>query len=310
MDNLTDSISVGHVRLCSVYSVTYYWDTAAKDAHLYSNIAVATTNIVLSLLGMFANALLIAAFVRNPRLRSLHHMPLVALACSDLLVTSFVQPLYVARLLKETVGSHNCLLWALSRLASYFSCGISLLTVTFISIERYIVLAYPLRHQTIITSIRVRIVVASIWLATFALVISHLYLIGYTVFLSVGAAVLLLCIMTMISIWVWIHRLINRHRSNIEASQIPANFTNGTLTRNQVFRNTRTSYFIVTAVLICYLPALLVMAYFSTQPNNFVLIFVVEPWPETLGFANAFLNPLLVLWRKSDFRETVRGFLL
>lgn len=309
-ENLTDSKFTGNLRRCSDFYVTYYWNSVVKGAHLYSHVIVVVMNILLSLSGAFANMALISAYGMNNRLRTLSNMLLVTLACSDLLVTAIVQPLFVLRMLKEILGVHHCLLWTSTRLLSYFCCGVSVLTVVIITIERFITLAYPYRHQRILTRTRLKTVVVSTWLATFVLVISHLGLVPYKILLTVGATLLLSSIFTIISTWVWIHRLLRRHRNNIKMNQMPSTMANKTRNRKLAFRHTKTCYLIVSMALICYFPAFLMMAYFSSEPTNFVLIFVVCPWADTLMFANSFLNPLLVLWRKRDFKETAREFLL
>lgn len=307
--NLTDAKSASNLRRCHDFFVTYYWTLPATGMHLYTNAILMVVDVVLSLVGTFANLLIITAFAKRNRLRTLSNMLLVTLACSDVLVTAVVQPLHAVRMLKEIYGTHNCLLWTVNRLTYYFCCGVSLLTVTIITLERFITLAFPFRHQSILTMTRAKVIIASTWLGTFSFVVSHLNLFPYTVFLSISASFLSLSGLTVISIWLWIRRLLCRHKNTIEATQRPSTVSQTTTSRKQVFRNTRTSFIVVLAVFLCYSPSIVMLAYYSTQPNNFVVIFVVFSWLEAITLANSVLNPVLLFWRSSDFRNTAKELL-
>lgn len=295
---------------CSDFFVTFYWKSAAIGVHLYVGVVTIFINVLLSLCGTFTNVLIIVVYGTTRRLRTLSNMLLVTLAASDLLVTAVVQPLCAVRMLKEVFGTHDCFLWTWVRLASYFSCGVSLLTVGIITVERFITLAYPYHHRTILTPTRLKITISSTWFASLAVVVSHLGLIPYNILVLVGAGLVLFTISTIVAIWLWILRLLRRHRARIKTTQTPSSMDNKSLNCKQVFRTTKTSYLIVAALLFCYFPTLVMLAYFSTEPNDFVAIFLVTPLAETLMFANSALNPLLLFWRKSDFRNTARELLV
>lgn len=303
--NLSDPNLPGKLRRCSDFSAIYYVDSPAKGAHMYLNIAVGTLNVFLSVLGLFANILVLTAYATNNRLRTMANMLLMTLACSDLLVTALVQPLYVVQIIKGTIGSHNCLLSTIDRLMTYFACGVSVLTVAIITIERFITLAYPFRYQTILTATRVKIVVTSTWLGIFTLIVSHVGFVPFDVLMFVGSSLLATSVVIVVSMWLWIHRQMQRHRNVIESTQMPSHVT---VNRAQVFRNTKTIHLVVAVVLVSYFPALLMMLYYANEPTSFVLIVFVSPWSDTLMFANSSLNPVLVLWRKRHFMETVRNF--
>ena len=305
--NLTEFAQ--NVGRCSDFYVTFYWKTAATGAHFYISIVAIFINIPLSLLGTLINVLVIYANVKENYLRTSSATLFVVLACSNLLIATLVQPLSIARTMKEVQGTHDCLLSTFARLTLLFSCGVSLLTVAIISVERFITLAYPLRYQSIITPTRLNIVVASTWLTIFTLVISHLGLIPYNILTSLGAIIILLTILTITIVWIWIYRLLRRHKKRIKTIQTPSSTTGNSPNSKQEFRNTRTSYLLVVALLLCYLPSFVFLAYCSTEPNNFVALFLVSPCVETIMFFNSVLNPVLFLWRKREFRNTARELL-
>ena len=299
--------TTGELRRCSDFFVTYYWTLPAHGIHFYTNVAVIIISSLSAVLGTVANIVVALAYFKNSRLWSLSNIPLISLAFSDLLVTAIVLPLRMTRLVNEIYGTHNCILWTTTRLTSYFSAGVSLLTVTFISVERFITLRYPYRHQTILTRLRTKIIIAIIWCLTFALVISHLGLIPYKIFLALCGIVVIICITTLLSIWTWVLRLLRNHKKRIKANNRPSQCSrNGKKSKPQAYKNTRTSAVIVAVLIICYSPLIFMFAYYWTEPKSHKGIYIVTPWGETTVYAHSFLNPLIVVWKKSEFRQTAR----
>ena len=297
----------GELKRCSDFVVTYYWTLPAIGLQLYTNITLITVSVSSALLGSIANVLVVLSYFKNSRLRTLSNIPLLSLAFSDLLVTAVVLPLHSTRLIKEIYGTHDCILWTFTRLTSYFSAGVSLLTVTFISVERFITLAYPYRYQTILTRLRMKIIVATIWCFTFAFVVSHLGLIPYKVFLALSATIVVICIITLLSVWTWVLKLLRRHKRRITTQHRPSQTSKNEIkSRQQMHKNTRTSAVLVVGLILCYLPLVFMLAYYYTERTNFMGIYLVTPWGEMLLLVHSFFNPLYVFWRKSEFRQTAK----
>ena len=306
--NLTEEVVTGRVRFCNDFQlVTFYPTSAATGTHLYSNIVVLVLIAIFVLFGTVANFLVIFLYVKNGHLRTTPNVLILFLACSDLLTAAVVAPLFGVRILKEFRAEHDCFLLISNRSLSYISSGMSVATVAVISVERYVTLAYPFRSRFILTRSRLKLILACLWLFTLTLTICHFYLLSPTAFLSIAVFIVLSCVLVITSTWLWIFRLIRRHRKSIEA-------TSNVLARRtthckHVFKNTRTSYFIVVGVLFCYLPLAVVLVYYSMAPKSFALVFFVSPWAEILVLSNSMFNPILVFWRKSDFRNTARQLL-
>lgn len=300
--------NIEKLRTCDVFVVTYYWSEAAKGGHLITNLFLIPSLIILGVIGSILNSLLIIAYAKNSRLRSLPSMMLITVASSDVLISTLVEPLFAARLIMEVLGTPYCPLWTTCRLVTYFSCGVSLLTIAIMSIERFITLAYPYRHHIILTPTRLKIIVIATWSTLFALVVSHLRIVPQSVLLFIGAVLNLFSLVVVIGIWVWIHRLLHKHKNTIWTMQTPSDEPRRN--RKKVFRNTKTTYIVVASVLLCYFPALLLLGYFALSESvSFAAAFIVDPVLETLMFSNAVINPLLVLYRNRDFRECTRAYL-
>ena len=119
-------------------------------------------NAPLMLISILGNALVLAAIIRTPSIRSTSMIMLCSLAVSDLLVGFLVQPIYIADeltknpvivLVWDTIGPSLCL--------------VSLLTITAITVDRFLALHYHMRYATLVTKSRVKYTLVIIWLISF-----------------------------------------------------------------------------------------------------------------------------------------------
>ncbi|XP_028407823.1 beta-1 adrenergic receptor-like [Dendronephthya gigantea] len=299
----------GEVKRCNISFVTFYWTLPATGVHLYTNIALIAICLLVSLFGIIANVFVVICYVKNPRVRTLSNIPLLSVAFSDLLVSAVVLPLLVAKFIKEIYGTRNCILWASKGLATYFLFGVSLLSVTVISAERFITLAYPYQYQAILTKIRMNVVVAAVWIATFVVVISNIGLISFKVLQAIATLTIGLCIFFILVSWIWVYKLLKTHVRKINTNHRPSVVSKPETSQRQSYRNTGASGVIVFGLIISYIPSVVMLVYFWTEPESFTGIYLVSPWGETFLLSHSLFNPLYVFWRKSAFRETAASFI-
>ena len=297
-DNLqyTDYISCGLTRV--------YIPTSIKVIALLT--AVAITNIAIAICGTLANCLVIMSYYRNPRLRTIQSTIFLLLAITDTSVTAFVQPIFVVSILKELQGKYNCLLSDASTLLTMFFLLLSMETIVILSLHSYITLAYPYHWQSIITKSRVNIaIVFSIFLALLLTFGNYLHV----YFLSYGQPSLIISvIIIVVFVWCWTYKLIARHQNTIQTTQSPSRIK--TVSRKKILRSTITALAVILSLLICYL---LLISFFIFQ--NYLNVskigykWYTSVWniAMTLAFLNSLLDPCLVFWRSTAFRETVRN---
>ena len=115
-------------------------------------------------LGSLANIVLIGLVISQPELRRTTDVFTSSLCVSDLLASVLFQPFVIHRLLARK--PNETYEWALRRMigqATLSASAMSLLTAT---LDRYIVLHWPLRYQNVISKPTAIIVVSGIWLAS------------------------------------------------------------------------------------------------------------------------------------------------
>ena len=105
-------------------------------------------NAPLMLISILGNALILATIIRTPSIRSTPHtIMLCSLAVSDFLVGLIAQPVYIVQQLTDDRGL-ACHLW---RLLGSSLCVVSLLTITAITVDRFLALHYHMRYATLVT---------------------------------------------------------------------------------------------------------------------------------------------------------------
>jgi hypothetical protein len=283
---------------------------ASDQQEIVAEIVIAVINIVTSLLGTVANSLVIMAYYRNHRLRTVQNTIFLSLAITDIGVTVFVQPTYVVAIFSGLLGKRDCLVWDITTLSSTLFLGVSLVTVAILSFQSYVTLAYPYRIQSIVTKHRLRIAVVFSWLLIMTVVLKSI-IFGHAYFDTyICASIIFLTIISVICTWGWTYKLVARHRRIIQATQTPT--TQNFVTRKTVLRSTVTAVFVTFSLFGCYSLGLLLSFHKLTSAwsinRNLYLILYIVSW--TLMYLNSLLNPCLLFWRSSKFRETAKNILI
>ena len=103
--------------------------------------------IVLTILG---NGLVCLAFYRRPHLRGVSYYPIVSLALADILCGISAMPAYIAK--KHTAGGvKERITCDVFRFTYFFSMYASILSLTAVSLKRFIAIKMPIWHRTLLT---------------------------------------------------------------------------------------------------------------------------------------------------------------
>ena len=157
-------------------------------------------NAPLMLISIIGNSLVLAAILRTPSLRSPTTIFLCSLAVSYLFVGLVVQPVYIATSFKHE--SHGYLVLAYNMLTLSI-CGVSLFTITAISVDRFLALHCHMRYQNLVTEKRAFYVSATFWFISIVLSFtSFLNVRNYYLTITVGISICLLtCSFSYIKIY-------------------------------------------------------------------------------------------------------------
>ena len=112
---------------------------------------------------LFGNILVILAFKRSVKIRTVTNYFVVSLAVADILVALVSMPIWAAFLMQANVLEEGPLvkIWTFMDIL----CGVaSIMNLTAISIERYFCIRYPLNYHTTMTSLKAITIIIIIWI--------------------------------------------------------------------------------------------------------------------------------------------------
>ena len=258
---------------------------------------------ILSITATLGNLLIFVAIWRSVHLRSPSMILLSGLAVSDLCVGLISEPLFIALdviILKKNTAS--CFLTSINVMAFTFLTDVSLLTITAISVDRYLAIYCHLRYEQVVTKTRVKIAIASLW------IISGLHLLtlisGNETLSTVTAIELSVCLVTVLFIWIKIYQVVRYHRTQIQ-DQLQAQAQQFNMAR---FRKSAITNFVILIVfLLCYIPYFILSSLLAYEFNNST--FMICHFNFLLVFCNSSLNPLLYCYRNNDIRAAVKATL-
>ena len=251
----------------------------------------------LMLTTIIGNALVLAAISRTPSLRSPSITFLCSLAVSDLLVGFLVQPLYVAYELTK-----NGSLYKVMTTTAFAVCGVSLMTVTAISADRFLALHYHMRYPNLMTTRRVMYITGTIWIIS-ALTSSLTFWNMDACYFSI-AATIVFCLFVSSVCFIGIFRIVRQHQFQIYAQQQAVERINAE--NQQSMQHSKKSaintfiYYIV--MILCYTPLFIAMSMLGISPDYWSIEWNLT---DTLAFMNSSINPFLYCWRLRELRTAV-----
>lgn len=177
---------------------------------------------------------------------------------------------------------------------------VTMLTVTTMSVDRYLAIYLHLRYEQVVTEKKTRKVILCLWLT------SSLPLVLTMVFhamtsLLVGTITIAVCLLIVSFAWIKIYQVVQHHRAQIQ-DQVAVVTQSFNMAR---FRNSAISTMLVLViVLVCYTPLLASNIRLAVKliPSNAVLLEVSH----TLVVLNSSLNPLVYFWRQRDLRTRAK----
>ena len=255
-------------------------------------------NALFILFAIIGNLLVIAAILKTPSLRSPSTTLLCGLAASDLLVGIVVQPLYIAKELKK-----DELLLTIFYFMSYGCCGVSLWTMTLISLDRFVALHYHMRYVVLVTSHRVVCLAVTVWLIIFLSFGISLW--NRFFCLIIASIFIVLCLLTATFSYIGIFRVVRRHQLQIHAQHqaVQSSNTSNNLNVMQIKRSTINNFIFYICLILCYLPMLILFVLYGIYGRYSSATF--KTFSFTVVFMNSCINPILYCWRMTDLRKAL-----
>ena len=245
------------------------------------------------------NLLIIALFAVNKRLRKRSLFLVINMAIADLMYGALSLPLYIY----VTLGMYYYQLWTgnismpilyLFLIVDRLAMSASLISVAFISCERFYAIHRPFKHRTLTVRIY-RIVIFIVWTLAFLHTGLSLFNLGKPyIYVKISLGLTLTFIICSCNIAIW------------------RKFQHGSVASQQQNRNlqnerlTRTLLFVSILALLCWLPVIIVINLDSLTkfvvPGRYLVVVIFA------NYLNASVNPVVYALRIPEFRQGLTMF--
>ena len=264
-------------------------------------------NIPFALTATIGNSLVLGAIWKTPSLHCATNVLMFSLALSDLGVGLIGQPLAVLEhvgLLKE--------IQIFQIIAGGFA-AVSLFTVTFIGVDRFLAVKLHMRYNEFVTIKRTVFAVVVIWVGSICAMLG--------IFLSrlrfSGAFEIAVCLTTLpclfINIFVYqkLYQVCRSHHAKIQDQmtfQQDSSLYQRAVNEARFRKSVKTMFFIVLALTLCCFPFICLNVAMMVSKLN-CLLQTISNFSFTLTFVNSSVNPALMIFRLTELRLAIKRIL-
>ena len=275
-------------------------------------IFISAFNVLLAICSSLGNILILIALHKETTLHAPSKLFLRSLAITDLLVGVISEPLtityWMSAVRKRQDDCYNALFT--SFIASYLLCGMSLLTLTAISVDRLLALTLGLRYRQVVTVKKACACVIMFWIVS--IIFSAMYAQNVRITIWYSHIVIPVSFFTSVSSYTKIFWELHRHerqvRGNIIQREQSSNSSSAPLNISQYRKGVSCVIWLQVAVAVCYLPHGIITALWTYSGQSSAII-VLRQSTLTLVYFNSTLNPLLYCWKISEVRQLVKELL-
>ncbi len=254
---------------------------------------LSVVNIFLSITAFLGNALILAALHKESSLHPPSKLLLRSLATTDLCVGLISEPLFVTYLMSVLNENWNICRYATLAVftTTIILCGVSLFTLTAISVDRLLALLLGLRYRQVVTLKRTYVLVITFWLVS----IVFSTLMHFSNFLITMWFIIinkLLSIVTSIFSYTKVFLTLRHLQIQVQDQAQQQNELNIARYRKAV----STALWLQLTLVACYLPEGIVDALVGICGLS-SSVYSAWGYTVTLVYLNSSLNPILYCWK-------------
>ncbi|XP_022790528.1 histamine H2 receptor-like [Stylophora pistillata] len=272
-------------------------------------------NIVFSITAMAFNLVILFAIRRTPTLHTPSGTLLFGLALSDLGVGLIVHPLFFSQILAKVIRDQPlfCDAGIAVEIAANALCIVSLLTVTAVSVDRYLALRLHLRYGELVTIRRAILLLVGVWLSSSTF--GSLWLWQHELVKIVAISIISVSLCIASYSYMNIYRIVQHHRSviRVQISSVSQAFDKEEqeateINVQKIKKQAVGSFWVYCLLTVCFTPYLCTVAVIEAKGITSANRLSYE-LGATLIFVNSSLNPLIYCWRLREVNEAVRQML-
>lgn len=257
------------------------------------------------------NVMVLWSILKEPSLHLPSKILLCSLSLTDLILGSLSQILFAIYCISamNRWESVFCATWSFNRRLGYCLVVISVITLTIMSIDRYLAVTTKTSYKTIVTKKRVLFLLLVSWCGSTLTVLVAIQFFDVNVLSSIAGVSLLICLVIIIFTFsgscVRLRKLTNQVVQSLNFQ--PTNQTNFNIGKYRA--SLVTMVMILGLTVLSYVPSgIVVVGKALTNAKQGAIYFVHTG--QMLVFLSSTINPLFYIWRMSDLRGVVKRNLL
>ena len=263
-------------------------------------------HILFSVTAFLGNSLILVSLHKESSLHPPSKLLYRCLATTDLLVGLVAQPLHATLSFSYSWTLEDRRIFYYTNnaviITSHMLCGVSLLTMTAISVDRLLALLLGLRYRQIVTLKRTYIILANFWVLSLVASLGTIF--NYDVTILYGRIVIPICLVISITSYTKIFSALRHHQAQVQdhSQQQPSqtNALNMVRYRKAVY----SALWVQLALVVCYAPYGIVEIVLSKTYSSHLWAF--RDITIVLVYFNSTLNPCLYCWKISEVRQAVK----
>ncbi len=273
---------------------------------LIARVSLSVFNIIFSITAVLGNILIFIAFHKESSFHPPSKLLFRCLAATNLCFGVIAQPTFVIyQLTIITKRLDICHVAAsLSYISTTILCGVSLATLTAISVDRLLALMLMMRYKQVVTLKRVQLAVCFFWLQS--ITVSMVVFGNRLVYLSLSCAFILLNVVASTFCYLKIFFTLRRQRTQVQDFLQP-DLGQPKVNSSQIdtrYKKTVFSALVFHLVLIsCYVSYAVVRGMVAVAGRR--LLFP-EAVAASMVYLNSSLNPLFCCWKMKEIRHEVK----
>ena len=286
-------------------TLTELFCSPGLTAELYSQLTfISILNSLLSVTAFLGNALILTALHKESLLHPPSKLLLRNLVTTDLCVGLISEPLAVAYCMSVANERWNiCPRLALANsITAYILCGVSVSTLTAISVDRLLALLLGLRYRQVVTLGRTYAIVITTWVI--AAVFSAMLFWNPLITFWYGTIAIPLNLLISTFSYTKIFLTLRQHQSQVQEHVQQPNQTNQ-LNIARYKKAVASAIWLQLTLIACYLPYA-ILAVFKAHIGLSVSLYNVQLYASTLVYLNSSLNPILYCWKQNEVRQAVK----
>ena len=271
-------------------------------------IFLSVLNTVLSVTAFLGNTLILLALGKVTSLHPPSKLLYRNLAATDFCVGVIVEPISITYLIAVITGRWNICRRAFlaNYIAAYILCGVTLSTVTAISLDRLLALLLRFRYRQLVTLKKAYLIVTALWIVPAVCTTMHVWNSQVTTWYS--SILTSLCLVLSTASFAKIFHALRHQQIHVQNQFHQGQSSDANLLNMARYRKAVSSaLWVQLALVICYLPINIAegFAIHGLSPS----VVIAKEFTATLVYLNSTLNPILYCWKMNEIRQAVKGII-